>query len=149
MSSVLMTSTMKSEFGVPITGASADGAVVSAAATFADGGSADGFAGVDCAGAAAIALLSRSLTALAAPATATVPRNFRRLTAKRGDLSDIGISPNLRTTGVAPCVSCSFLFLEGYRTSVVFIKRDYSMPAMSASSQDTDLAGMDAVTSSA
>src|SRR5712691_11736652 len=69
MSSVLMTSTMKSEPGTPGTRASSRGVPVSAAATFIDGRRADGArgAGVD-------------VSAVAAPAATTPLRNPRRST---------------------------------------------------------------------
>src|SRR5262249_3487002 len=80
MSSVLMTSTMKSDpAGALLTG-KAGGVPVSAAATWAFGGRADGRRGgastgaCDGAGGAAA-----GVTVVAAPATATPARNLRRL----------------------------------------------------------------------
>src|SRR5271170_507256 len=77
MSSVLMTSIMKSEPGVPLSRDGITGAPVSAAATWAFGGRADGRrAGVAVAAAAGLA-------APAAPATAAAARNLRRLKSRR------------------------------------------------------------------
>src|SRR6202521_6107467 len=53
MSSVLMTSTMKSEPGMPGTRASSRGVLVSASTVFAEGGRADGARGAFCGGASA------------------------------------------------------------------------------------------------
>src|SRR5712691_53897 len=86
MSSVLMTSTMKSEPGTPPMRGNSLGVWVSAAATCIEGGSADGTradaAPVAVAGAAAFA--TGGVTAVAAPATATPARNLRRLTSGCG-----------------------------------------------------------------
>src|SRR5882672_605399 len=73
MSSVLMTSTMKSEPGMPLTLASSRGVPVSAAATFAEGGSADGARGSGLSAAPA----GRGAIAVA-PAAITPVRNCRR-----------------------------------------------------------------------
>src|SRR6266702_1593699 len=86
MSSDLITSTMKSEPARPwVCGAA--GAPVSAAATRADGRSADelvdGLADDSAAGAeasVAARAISADETVVAAPATTVAPRNFRRLT---------------------------------------------------------------------
>src|SRR5271168_2326990 len=75
MSSVLMTSTMKSEPGVPLSREGIAGVPVSAAATWAFGGSADGNRCCACGAVAA----SAGLTAPAAPVTAAAARNLRRL----------------------------------------------------------------------
>src|SRR5262245_46543895 len=81
MFNVLMTSTMKSEAKGPLPFATDFGVPVSAAATLADGGSADGARGVSTpADGTAACALSGVGTALAAPATATPARNFRRST---------------------------------------------------------------------
>src|SRR5580700_5765657 len=86
MSSVLITSTMKSEPGVPLSRDGNGAAPVSAAATWAFGGSADGSL---CCGSAAVAALAE-VTAPPAPATAAAVRNFRRLSF--GPVSFLGIS---------------------------------------------------------
>src|SRR5215510_8730650 len=77
MSSVLMTSTMKSEPAGPLARGTAGGTPVSAAATAADGGNAEG-RGAPVADVAEVAALA--IPGAAAPATATPARNFRRLT---------------------------------------------------------------------
>src|SRR6516225_3189761 len=86
ISSVLMTSTMKSEPGTPPMRGSSFGVAVSATATCMVGGSAEGRRGGALAGALAVvaALAAGGVTALAAPATATPARNLRRLTSGRG-----------------------------------------------------------------
>src|SRR5438445_11142682 len=82
MSSDLITSTMKSEPARPsVLGAS--GAPVAAAATRAEGRSADDLAVVPAAGAeasVAARAISEDETVVAAPATTVALRNFRRLT---------------------------------------------------------------------
>src|SRR5215510_7385264 len=93
MSSVLMTSIMKSEPGTPPMRdwANSFGVWVSAAATCMLGGSADGTRGAGAAlgeVACVAALATGGVTAVAAPATVTPARNFRRLTSRRG--SDCG-----------------------------------------------------------
>src|SRR5262249_2102257 len=81
MSSVLMTSTRKSDPATPPIRDSSCGVPVSAAATCMVGGNAEGRAGL----AADVApLAAGGVTALAAPATATPARNLRRLTSGRG-----------------------------------------------------------------
>src|ERR1700742_4830653 len=106
----LMTSTMKSDVGIPGACSGASGVPVSAAATFADGRRADGFAGSAAVGAgAAAALLSRSDTAVTAPATATVPRKLRRLPPRRDTLSDMNISLNANRLRRRPCVRLFYL----------------------------------------
>src|SRR5580658_3127282 len=89
MSSVLITSTMKSEPGVPLSRDGSGAAPVSAAATWAFGGSADGSLGC---GSAAVADLA-GLTAPLAPATAAAVRNLRRFSF--GLVSFLGISSPL------------------------------------------------------
>src|SRR5947209_660484 len=86
ISSVLMTSTMKSEPGTPPMRGSSFGVAVSATATCMVGGSADGRRGGALAGALAVvaAPAAGGVTAVAAPATATPARNLRRLTSGRG-----------------------------------------------------------------
>src|SRR5882762_11819773 len=85
MSSVLMTSTMKSEPATPPIRASSFGVPVSAAATFMVGASAEGSrAGAASDGVADVAAFATGgVTAVAAPATATPARNLRRLTSGR------------------------------------------------------------------
>src|SRR6476659_1861610 len=80
MSSVLMTSTMKSEPATPpIRAASFGGVPVSTATVQAVGGKADGTRAA-VAPAAPVAFAACGATALAAPATATPVRNLRRST---------------------------------------------------------------------
>src|SRR5580693_9781157 len=91
MSSVLITSTMKSEPGVPLSRDGNGAAPVSAAATWAFGGSADGSF---CCGSAAVAAVAGLTAPLApAPATAAAVRNFRRLSVTL--VSFLGISSPL------------------------------------------------------
>src|SRR5208282_2329915 len=78
MSSVLMTSTMKSEPGVPLSCDGICGVPFSTAATWAFGGSADGNR---CCASGAVADLA-GVTAPVAPATAAAARNLRRLSFK-------------------------------------------------------------------
>src|SRR5215468_2943245 len=82
MSSVLMTSTMKSEPGTPPMRGNSFGVWVSAAATCIEGGNADGTRAGAAAGAVAwvAAVATGGVTAVAAPATAAPARNLRRLT---------------------------------------------------------------------
>src|SRR5262249_5090727 len=81
MSSVLMTSTMKSDPAGPLACGSVGGTPVSAAATAAEGGSADGRGSAAPGTAAEVAAAPGGVaTALAAPATATPARNLRRFT---------------------------------------------------------------------
>src|SRR5262245_23933007 len=89
MSSVLMTSTMKSEPGTPpIRFCGSCGVPVSAAIWRAVGGRADG-ARADAAPAAGIALAAGGATVVAAPVTATPARNLRRSTFKPESLRAI------------------------------------------------------------
>src|SRR5882724_1555954 len=83
MSSVLMTSTMKSEPATPPIRGSSFGIPVSAAATCIEGGSADGSRAGAAPGVVA-AFATGGVTAVAAPATATPAKNLRRLTSGRG-----------------------------------------------------------------
>src|ERR1700738_5312065 len=82
MSSVLMTSTMKSEPGTPPIRGNSFGVPVSAAATCIEGGSADARgAGASLDALASVApFATGGVTAVAAPATATPAKNLRRLT---------------------------------------------------------------------
>src|SRR6266446_6812549 len=88
ISSVLMTSTMKSEPGTPPMRGSSFGVAVSATATCMVGGSAEGRRGGAFAGAlavvAAIAAGVTAVAAVAAPVTAAAARNLRRFTSGRG-----------------------------------------------------------------
>src|SRR5262245_15921349 len=79
MSSVLMTSTMKSDpAGALVTG-SVGGVPVSAAATWAFGGSADGRRGGTSTGVCGVAAGAVAGATVVAPATATPAKNLRRL----------------------------------------------------------------------
>src|SRR6202050_3841275 len=98
MSSVLITSTIKSEPGVPLSRDGSGAAPVSAAATWAFGGSADGSL---CCGSAAVEALA-GLTAPLAPATAAAVRNLRRLSFRLASFLGIVVSPWHRLV-VAPC----------------------------------------------
>src|SRR5712692_8637238 len=82
ISSFLMTSTMKSEPGTPLTRDNSFGVAVSAAATCMVGGSADGRRGTAAleTEACVAAVAAGDATVVAAPATATPARNLRRLT---------------------------------------------------------------------
>src|SRR5262245_45728468 len=81
MSSVLMTSTMKSEPAGPRVRGMAGATPVAAAATAADGGSTAGRGTASVASVAEVAaFVLTGVTALAAPATATLARNLRRST---------------------------------------------------------------------
>src|SRR5262249_59977228 len=78
MSGVLMTSTMKSDPAGLLAGGRAGGTPVSAAATGAEGGSAEGRGGAPVADVADVAALAAA--GATAPATATPARNLRRST---------------------------------------------------------------------
>src|SRR5262249_16471316 len=78
MSSVLMSSTMKSDPAGLLACGSAGGTPVSAAATAAEGGSAEGRGGAPVADVADVAALAAA--GATAPATATPARNLRRST---------------------------------------------------------------------
>src|SRR6266545_3946665 len=89
MFSVLITSTMKSDPSGTCALGSACGVPTSAAATAPEGGSAEGLArpapiGNVVVEVAALAMLCGTATAVAAPATATPAKNFRRFTSGRG-----------------------------------------------------------------
>src|SRR6266545_7456135 len=76
MASVLMTSTMKSDPGMPLTRASSRGVPVSASAALPEGGSAEGArGGLACATTSAE---RAGVIAVAAPAATTPVRNLRR-----------------------------------------------------------------------
>src|SRR2546427_728218 len=74
MPSVLMTSTMKSDPGMPLTRASSRGVPVSASAAFAEGGRAEGARGA----CATTSAERTGVIAVAAPAATTPVRNLRR-----------------------------------------------------------------------
>src|SRR6185295_6577787 len=94
MSSVLMTSTMKSEPGMPLTRASSRGVPVSAAATCAVGASADGLrAGPVCTAGLSAAPACRGASAVAAPAAMAPVRNCLRPAFGPDCLRVIGFSP--------------------------------------------------------
>src|SRR5260370_17305735 len=80
MSSVLITSTMKSEPATPPMRDKSLGVPVSAAATRMLGGRAEGGRGADAGDAARVSAHPPSGTVLAVPATPPLPRNFRRFT---------------------------------------------------------------------
>jgi hypothetical protein len=106
MSSVLITSTMKSEPATPPIRGSSFGVAVSAAATCILGGSADGRRGGSAFGkvAGVAPFATGGVTAVAAPATATPARNLRRFTSGRGSFRAMELSldgqarPPLRAT---------------------------------------------------
>src|SRR5437588_1437207 len=83
MSSVLMTSTMKSEPGTPPMRGRSFGVPVSVTATCMVGGSADGERGAGAFRLDLAALAGDDAAVVAAPATATPARNLRRLTSGR------------------------------------------------------------------
>src|SRR5262245_52684011 len=107
MSSVLMTSTMKSEPGTPlIRDCSFGGVPVSAAATCMLGGSAEGRrAGAASGAIAGVAPFATGATVVAAPATATPARNLRRLTSGRGSFRLMDFSLD-RQASAAPAGKC-------------------------------------------
>src|SRR5262245_9961164 len=103
MSSVLMTSTMKSEPGAPLIRDSSFGVAVSAAATCMLGGSAEGRrAGAASGAIAGVAPFATGATVVAAPATATPARNLRRLTSGRGSFRLMDFSLDRRQASAAP-----------------------------------------------
>ena len=114
-----MTSTMKSEPSGRVARTSSFGVPVSAAATTAEGGNADGSAAGaalgDVAETAALATLCDGATALAAPATATPVRNLRRSTAGRGSFdADAFRTECFRSMAFLPSIPwCRFLVVPG------------------------------------
>src|SRR5262249_27839493 len=105
MSSVLMTSTMKSDPATPPMRGSSFGVPVSAAATCIEGGSADG-RGADGASGDVVDVApsaTGAVTAVAAPATATPARNLRRLTSGRGSLRFMEFSLQICQVRLAKC----------------------------------------------
>src|SRR6266853_3360416 len=98
MSSVLITSTMKSDPGMPLTRASSRGVPVSASAALPDGGSAEGALGA--LGACATRSAERTgAIALAAPAATTPVRNLRRSALGPGSLRDMVSSSSSASPG--------------------------------------------------
>src|SRR5438477_4159953 len=84
MSSVLMTSTMKSDPGTPPIRGNSFGVAVSTVATCIFGGSAEGRRSGASVAVPVAPFATGGITAVAAPVTATLARNFRRLTSGRG-----------------------------------------------------------------
>src|SRR6266851_1374670 len=124
MSSVLITSTMKSDPGMPLTRASSRGVPVSASAALPEGGSAEGALGA--LGACATRSAERAgAIAVAAPAATTPVRNLRRSAFGPVSLRVIDSSSSgnpgedsnpLRTTAPTPAKSgASFLRAENPR----------------------------------
>src|SRR5260221_13354033 len=98
MSSVLITSTMKSDPGVPLTRASSRGVPVSASAALPEGGSAEGALGA--LGACATRSAERTgAIAVAAPAATTPVRNLRRSAFGPGSLRDMVSSSSSASPG--------------------------------------------------
>src|SRR5215472_7128634 len=111
MSSVLMTSTMKSEPATPPMRGSSFGAAVSAAATRMVGGSADGTRGRTEALDAEAAVACGDATAVAAPVTAAAARNPRRLILGR---ACFGVLLS-RAMWLSPCSQGAAIVLPGHR----------------------------------
>src|ERR1700716_2603120 len=105
MSSVLITSTMKSEPGTPPIRGNSFGVPVSAAATCILGGSADGRRGGSAFGrvAGVAPFATGGVTAVAAPATATPARNLRRFTSGRGSFRAMVLSLDRHARSPAGC----------------------------------------------
>src|SRR6266478_323982 len=102
MPSVLITSTMKSDPGVPLTRASSRGVPVSASAALPEGGSAEGALGVLGACATRSADRAGALiadAAVAAPAATTPVRNLRRSAFGPGSLRDMVCSSSSASPG--------------------------------------------------
>src|SRR5262245_43868526 len=99
MSSDLITSTMKSEPGMPAGFAEICGVPVSAAATAAEGRNADGRGAFSMIG--EVAALAPSEVALAAPANATPARNLRRSILDRAIAASHWMSALLLRTAVS------------------------------------------------
>src|SRR5881296_1746567 len=95
MPSVLMTSTMKSDPGMPLTRASSRGVPVSACATCIEGGSAEGARGVG----ATTSAERTGVIAVAAPAATTPVRNLRRSAFGPGSLRAIVFSSSWASPG--------------------------------------------------
>src|SRR5712691_8253878 len=102
MSSVLITSTMKSDPGMPLTRASSRGVPVSASAALPEGGSAEGALGALGACATRSAERAGALiadAAVAAPAATTPVRNLRRSAFGPGSLRDMVSSSSSASPG--------------------------------------------------
>src|SRR2546427_6453024 len=95
MPSVLMTSTMKSDPGMPLTRASSRGVPVSACATCIEGGSAEGTRGVG----ATTSAERTGVIAVAAPAATTPVRNLRRSAFGPGSLRAMVFSSSWASPG--------------------------------------------------
>src|SRR6266436_1834766 len=95
MPSVLMTSTMKSDPGMPLTRASSRGVPVSACATCIEGGSAEGARGVG----ATTSAERTGVIAVAAPAATTPVRNLRRSAFGPGSLRAMVFSSSWASPG--------------------------------------------------
>src|SRR5262245_13002370 len=93
MSSVLITSTMKSEPSRPCAAGSAFGVPVSAATVCALGGSADGSRAEAAPTVGVAPFATGGVAAVAAPATATPARNLRRFTSGRGSFRAMEFLP--------------------------------------------------------
>src|ERR1700686_262180 len=94
-----ITSTIKSEPARPPNGDASFGTSVSIAICCALGRSADGILAAPTGGVAASATSGGEATGVAAPATATPARNFRRLTSGRGSFRAIWFLPLQVTPG--------------------------------------------------
>src|SRR5262245_41926745 len=101
ISSVLMTSTMKSEPGTPPTRDGSRGVPVSAAATIADGSRAEGPRGGAVGGPASAAGAAGGVSVLAAPAATALARNVRRPTFPPGSFCAIVSSSSGRDHDLA------------------------------------------------
>src|SRR5258705_2097095 len=99
MSSVLITSTMKSDPGMPLTRASSRGVPVSASAALPEGGSAEGALGACATRSAERAGALIADAAVAAPAATTPVRNLRRSAFRPGCLRDIVFSSSSASAG--------------------------------------------------
>ena len=135
-----MTSTMKSDPGGPFSEvAGACGVPVSAAATRAFGGNADGRRGSGC-GAAAVAASAAVAggTVPAAPAIAAVARNLRRSSFGEVFLADIVISPNSFARGGAKCCPFDTIANAPLKAAVCgresWLKRETRLPCMDVKS---------------
>src|SRR6267142_5682552 len=92
---VLMTSTMKSDPGMPLTRASSRGVPVSASAAFPEGGRAEGARGA----CATTSAERTGVIAVAAPAATTPVRNLRRSDFGPGSLRAMVFSSSLASPG--------------------------------------------------
>src|SRR5436309_5089591 len=99
MPSVLMTSTMKSDPGTPLTRASSRGVPVSASAAFPEGGTAEGARGACATTSAERAGGLIADAAVAAPAATTPVRNLRRSAFGSGSLRAMVFSSSWASPG--------------------------------------------------